>query len=430
MPPVIKNYVEEMQRVSDAALPMLLASCMACISAHARNTYVEYFGKLRPNLYQLVLSKSGSFKTTALQLGCAVIYEEEKKLAADLASTLKSIPLKNKAEQESARLEALTQRAKSSKLLANKTTPERLFIDMSRGHKGVLPISEFGGWLKDQESSYNKTLRSIYTDFYDCPTYYEIKTVGNQDSPIVITDSYISIIGYSARAWLEGQISNKDIMTGFFSRYLIFDLNEPFTIPKPFPEGDPFVIPPTFRDCLNRVERCEGEYRLSEKAREVYEQIYYSIYEVRKNQKENGELLDPFVKRWCPSIIKVALLLHLMEDPSNREIQARHIVTAGRYVAVAIQSTQTILRSGLLSSEFQRNCTRVLEYIASKGGSATRKQILASRKIRMEHGNDGARAYDEVLEYLLETGHINVSPHTLKLETSYSLLKKADGEEE
>lgn len=421
-PEVLQEQVNSLRKVSDASLPMLLSSSIACASAYARHTYVQYCGtKLYPNLYKLVLAKSGAFKSTALELGCHAAYLLEKKITRILKEELQQAKtMSDSKTQKEAQEKALIKRANNSRLLANRTTAERLFRDLSLGQKGLLAASEYGGLLSTMEASYNNTLRATLTELYDCPPFYEVKTKGNENEPIIIENPYISILGFSAPEWLEGQISDKDIMKGFFSRYMIFYTNEPFVRPKPFPEKS-FTPSEKWLRVLEKIEKCSGEYELSEGAKEAFSKIFHSIYDIHDEHIEDTDLLLPFVKRWCPQLLKLALLFHLMETPDERRIEAKQVVSAGNYLQYAIKSTLYVLKSSLLQSEFQRNCTALLSFIAKKGGAATRKEILTSRKLKITKGDDNKDAYDKVLNELVERGQIVFTKAHNNNNSTYSL---------
>jgi hypothetical protein len=425
-PEEIQDYVKSISRSTDASPIMIFGSCLSCISAYASRVYVEYIGKLYPNLYQLFLAASGGFKSTALRYGCYFAYENEKSSAmkqrAELAA---AAAISNKQDRDKEHYCILTRRALSAKLLPAKTTSERLFRDLSRGKKGLLPLSEFSDWLSSFEANYNKPLKAIFTDLYDCPPFYEVTTCGNELDPIVITDPYISILGFSAPDWLEGQVSDKDVMKGFFSRFLIFYVRERGKKLKAWPEA-PFTPSEGFKKVLERIEKCEGEYHFSPEARKHYEAIFDAVQEILAEKQEAHALLEPFTKRWCPSILKVALLLHLAESPNTREIPAKHIRSAAKYIGCAIKSTLHIFKSGLLESEFQRNCTAILKYIAERDGKATRKAILTSRRIKTTKKDDNAKTYDEILEYLIESGQLDVITTAKRNDWIYHLTVEAE----
>jgi len=406
-PDSVKSYIASLQEITDAPLPMLVMATVATLSAYASKTYIPYFGRLYPNLYQLLLSKSGAFKSTAMEMGSHYAIEKESRLAQELKVGIISAGSLPDKERKTKVLEHLLTRAKASKLIATKTTAEMLFLDLSRGVKGLLALSEYGGWLGDMEKSYNKTLKAVFTDLYDCPTYYEIKTKGSDgEPPLVLNHPYITIAGFSSPKWLEDQIANSDILTGFFARYLLFYVAEKDTIPKPFPD---LTKKPqkAFEKVLNNIEKTSGEFTLSKAAKDAYNQVYYAVYGLRDVWSENLDHINPFIKRWCPSILKVALLLQLADEPGNHEIQAKWIVAAARYISYAIASTLHILQSGILESEFMRNCKAIMTLIERRGGTVRRQQIFNSNLIKVGKSRSGTTTYEDVINYLIAANSIS-----------------------
>ena len=407
-PEPFKKYIASLRKISDAPLPMLVASTLGCVSAYASKTYLDYFGRLYPNLYELILGDSGALKSTAMNLGCHYAYEREAEAVKTLRETYaKAAAIQPKENALKAKEEGYQQRAARSKVLPVKTTAEMLIKDMASGYKGVLPLTEFSGWMSSLDASYNKSLRATFTDLYDCPAHYEWKTKKERlEEPVVLSYPFISIVGFSAKEWLIGQVSNTDVLTGFFARYLIFVVNDSDNIPRAFPSGD--VPDAAFEILLEKIEKAEGELFLSAEAKIAYEKIYHGIYDIRKSWGGDRALLDPFIKRWCPAVLKVAQLMQLMADPLSKEISAQWVASAAQYVGFAMKSTLFILRSGMLDSEFTRNCTAIVSFLKERGGQAKRLQILASRRLKLNKGSPDSKEYDRVLTFLIETGKVRL----------------------
>jgi hypothetical protein len=103
-------------------------------------------------------------------------------------------------------------------------------------------------------------------------------------------------------------------------------------------------------------------------------------------------------------------------NPGSRSLSARAIAAGGELVELSLKSTLYLLRSSLSESEFQKDCQKILELLAQKGGMAQRKQILVSKRLQ-----GGVKQYDEILDFLIESGQITVNQKGQKNNWIYSL---------
>ena len=142
------------------------------------------------------------------------------------------------------------------------------------------------------------------------------------------------------------------------------------------------------------------EYEISPEAREHYTMIYETLYD----QFGQIEKLEPFLKHWPAAILKIAMLFQPFLG-GGKILSLESIQKAFEIVRHAIQSTVYLFRNDLGESETQRKCRIIQEYLAKKGGIITRHQLLGSKKL-----NGGTREYGEILEFLCDSGAIEIKP--------------------
>ena len=155
-------------------------------------------------------------------------------------------------------------------------------------------------------------------------------------------------------------------------------------------------------------------------ARSYFEKIHAGIYAALDQLSDRDqELLSPYVKRWSPDVLKVAMIFQSVEDPAIwiKEtaggdagfISVENIQAAAAVVEYAIQSTVYLFQDQLGMSKFQNDCKAVVEYIAKRGGTVERCQLLGSRVL-----TDGVKQYDEILETLIQQGVVTVILNNIK----------------
>ena len=145
---------------------------------------------------------------------------------------------------------------------------------------GTFFHGEFGGWLKGLDRNYNKGFKEFLTDVYDGFSQKKlIKGPNGAGQLFRIDDPAINILTASTIAWISENIKEADRQSGFMQRFTIFyaqqDKKE-IALPTAF-------IPPEGLDKeLKEISSIKGEIELSEEAREIYEEFYFSEAESKK----------------------------------------------------------------------------------------------------------------------------------------------------
>lgn len=438
LPELLRRYVDLICTSSDIDPITVTISVIGMISGFVKKqvyipevNYVNetesgYFTDLYPNIYSLVVTQSGQFKTTAINKGFRIAYQlldliekKEKTLECDFNDNLKT--------EGELNLQFYREGLKSI-FLPQRSTPESLQIDLPELGGGVLVLSELGGWLSSMERHYNNGLKEMFTEFYDVPPSFCISTKG--EGRKYVKKPYISIVSASTIEWVKKNINITDVNTGFFSRFLILNPPGKTNVPPALPERRPWIdkeIEGIIRNILfNKIPKFPREYSLT-KVHKRFTEMHKSLYE-KKNQLpiQTQIILDPFLKRWSPGILKLAMNIQFIIDPDTSEICLEALESAYEIVKYSIKSTTYLFQRSLIESKHQTNCRKLLEYIANRTrhGEVTKwSNIIGSRVL-----DGGGKEYEIVVKDLIDSGKINVKPTDLKKDWIYYLItEREDG---
>ena len=116
------------------------------------------------------------------------------------------------------------------------------------------------------------------------------------------------------------------------------------------------------------------------------------------------KVLDPFVKRWSPGVIKVGLLSQFLIDSNTSLLSEAAIMSGVSMCLYAEQCTRFLFNRELGESDHQTKQRRVVEYIANRQGKIQRQSLLVSRVL-----DGGVKEYNYILESLEESGVLVVT---------------------
>ncbi len=285
LPKQIANYVNGICETTNAHPIMVTSSVLTTISAFLnKRVYIpegEYFQTLYANLWLLNVTKSGQFKSTALNKGSKLALERSK-IAID---KMKEIERKIRVENDKDKIKELENEMLIASLedivLPNKITAEALLSHLSAGHGGAIFTSEFGAWLQNFDKSHNTDLKAIFTELYDVPQSYRYKTKSQGD--FILERPFFSICGVSTLSWLKANLKPDDVSSGFFARFLLFTPPHQDEIPPALPR----VIKPSdphaewmIKKTLENIEDSYC-YKLSGSAKSQFEYIHNQLYQLR-----------------------------------------------------------------------------------------------------------------------------------------------------
>ncbi|MBF0548765.1 MAG: DUF3987 domain-containing protein [Candidatus Riflebacteria bacterium] len=458
LPKILQEYIDHICSTTDAE-PITVTGCLlSLISGFLKlHVYIReddykspprmvYFQRLYTNLYQLNVLSSGLFKTTALNRAFRIGYQkrdEIERAVKELKEGKSGIREKAKeankkkpedfSEQELAEFrqahENLTKLENQDPFLPQKATAEGLLdVELGSGKSGTIYLSEFGAWLQNLQKTYNLDLKAIFTDFFDVPESWTTTTKGSGRK--TIKHPFISICGVSTVDWVKESICHEDISSGFFARFLMFNPPGKKIVPPAMPVRRPGMnqeIEGKIRDILfNRIPENRA-YILSQEAYDCFNSIHAALYSTFEELPEQSrKLLEPYLKRWSPYILKLSMIMQFMTDPNTNEIGMDAILSGAAVVEYAIKSTTYLFQTELGMSKHQDNCRRILGYVARRTKEkkiTTWGDILQSNILK-----EGVKGYEEVISHLVESGSLDEIPSTPKKTTRY-ILKNGFGEQ-
>ena len=417
LPKILADYISSICETTNAHPVMVMISVLGEVSAFfGKRVFIpesEYFQRLYPNLWMLCIAKSGQFKTTALNKGAKLALDKSNKVFSKMKDFQED--QKDKMDERELKKE-IVKISVENPILPNKLTGEAFLEMLSQGHGGVILSSEFGAFLQNLDKNHNNDFKATLTDLYDVPGAFRYKTKTQGD--LILNEPCFSIAGVSTLAWIKPNFKETDVTSGFFARFLIFTPPFKDEIPPALPERrslpDP-RIEQRFSDILSALDEMgEVSYLISEPAKKIFQEFHNNIHEMQRAHSDKcKDTLDPFVKRWSPTTLKLSIFMQYFINPLSREIGAEAIKSAITVILVAIKSTAQLFEGELGESEQQRDCRKLLTWICKrveiKGRPVRRQEIFASTQIKGENGKSDYDKTNQALLMLCERGDLELN---------------------
>lgn len=398
LPKILNEYIQSICKTTEAE-PMIVTQSVLCTLSSLMKKKCcipegQYFQMLYPNLWTLTIAPSGDFKTTALNKGASLAWQLEKEVSKKIREYEDTESVDNEKQQINIRQE--------SAILPNRTTSEGLLTSLSDGCSGMIICSEFGEWLENLTRSHNIGLKPLLTDLYDVPPQYSYKR--SRRGNLIVKRPFITINGVSTMSWVKQNLKASDVSSGFFARFLLFYPPHKKVIPPALPINMKldYSNENEIKTILDNIPQ-DSYWVLSDTTKHLFNSIHNSLYnEMDKQDLITKEFLSPYLKRWSPYILKIAMILQPFINNTN-EIGNKAIEGAYSIVEYAIKSTIYLFKYELGETDQQTKQRKVLEYIAKRGGKVNRSTLQKSKVL-----GGGTMDYDYVLKSLETAGHILV----------------------
>ena len=418
MPPILQDHVREACELTEASSAIIYGTSLSCLGAHAGIKLTiqppNYFIPLYGNLWFLSISESGSFKTTALNAGSARLRDREEKIIyeiKDLESRISTLRETGITDDDDEMIESVNEieRYRSMRnILPNKASWEACIDRMDESGGGVWLLSEFGAWLAMLESNHNRGFRQHLTELYDVPSYFEdaTRTRGSK----VLRYPFVGISGVSTIEFLQGLLGKDDAGSGFLARFLLFKPPITEKIPNALPlkktkiqELHSYRLLSEIYNQLDNIS-VPVEYSLSPSAQKVFEDYHNDMFS-RFQESNDGtkSILDPFLKRWSPSVLKSAILFQYLIDSDSQTISESAVMGGVSLSLYAEKCTRYLFERELGESSHQSKQRKLLEYLANRGGTINRQKLLGSKIL-----DGGHNEYDYVISSLEQSGKLFV----------------------
>ena len=415
-PPLLKNFLHEVSEISEAQPVIVASTVLASIGASAgTNIYFpNYFDPLYPNLWNLTISQSGSFKTTALNLGATALKDQERihmdkivEMQSDRQDLIAS-GVEKDADEVTELEEKIALERKELITLPSKGSWEGIIEQMSETGKGIWLLSEMGAWLAQMEGRHNNKsgFKASVTELYDVPSSWTDRTIGR--GHLLLRDPFMAVCGVSTMEFLKGLLTRDDASTGFLARFLIFRPPSKDSIPPALPSGGRGVRDlDSYRLIAQLHQEVAGyhepiPFKFEPNAKALFEKWHNQLHrEFNQFPEEVRPMLEPFVKRWSPTCIKLSMVMQVLLDSMTDEITDEAVLASISLIQYAIASTKELFSTQLGLSEHQQKCESILDFIVKRGGKVQRRAILQSKRL-----DGGVNEYDYVLNTLEEQGRL------------------------
>ncbi|MFA6991646.1 MAG: DUF3987 domain-containing protein, partial [Candidatus Babeliales bacterium] len=368
LPKILGDYVSIISETTNAHPIMVTSSVLTTFTAFLeKRVFIpegEYFQTLFPNLWILNVTKSGHFKSTALNKGSKLASQKNEAVTTRIKELEASMRTTFDEEEKSEIREEILKTSLQNVILPNKLTAEALLEHLSQGHNGVIFAGEFGGWLQNLDKNHNSDLKAIFTELYDVPHSFRYKTRTQGD--YILNKPCFSICGVSTMAWLKPNLEASDVASGFFARFLMFAPRHRDEIPPALPVCQTISNPLAEEMVIQILETMDAtyQYQLSESAKIVFNAAHEEIYAIQKSFNDKSqEILEPFVKRWSPYLLKLAMIMQLFHDQESKAIEVEAIAFAIPILLAAIHSTAQLFEGELGESDHQHKCSMLIEWI-------------------------------------------------------------------
>ena len=184
---------------------------------------------------------------------------------------------------------------------------------------------------------YSAGLVPLLTDLYDCPTEFEVLTVGRGREKL--KNVCISVLGAGVPMNLQAQLPPEAVKGGFLPRFILGVLPSDWKVRVAVPPGvDARWWGEMVEEAREIVKQGSGPLRLSKEAFERF----VSWYEEELDFGET-EIEDAYLQRIPEQTLRVALLFHLCAR-TGTEISVETFEEARRFVWSLWLQTKPLVR--------------------------------------------------------------------------------------
>ncbi len=375
------DFIDCSNKITDAPDIFEYAAALIAISTiMQKNVYLKWAGgKLYPNIYALLIMKSGGRKST-------------------VAGIVKKI------------LEKFDGEEGASLIYPNDITPEAFYSLAQNQPYGTFFHTEFGGFLKALDRNYNKGMKEFLTDIFDGFSQKKlIKGPNGTGQLFKINDPAVNIFSASTVSWIAENLKEADLKSGFMQRFIIFYAQQDkkeiaLPIASELPTG--LIIK------LKELIEIKGEIKLSQEAKERYEEFYYGESEIKKRQ---SEIYGSYHTRLYTIVIKVAMIYCVMRKDTTI---IKEDIDYAIELKLILEKYLYAVYDKLIKDRNKEIMDKILNIISDNGGIIERSKLL-----RYTHMLK--RDFDNFIDTLIERR--SIASRTEKTKTKSAIYYKKIG---
>lgn len=396
------SYVDYARTLTGAPLAYHLATGLGIVAA-AVGSNARFIGtgdqETWPNLYILLIGETGSYKSTAISIGCNLL-----------------------------------ERAFAGIIAPNEFSREQFLVNLQKRPTSLLKVSEFSTLLSQMDRSYQFGLKEMFTDLYDPYRVYSrtLRGFGGKGEEIIIKRPALTILGASTPEWLVGHLQRDDFRSGFMPRFMMWPSDIMEHDPGPLVRGDAFVANGLVKQLAQLGTVMDATVIFSDAARD-------RIKTFRDNSKSEANLenwpdeLAGLISRSGTYAAKLAVLLTISDEGKQTEYEVKReaAVRATMLMGWLLKAAVGLFETHIVFEKFEKEAQRILRLIPDDGadwstvlrrakmGSVTLKPIIDTL---VERG--------EVLRYSEERGGRGRSTNAVMLRRLYPNLRRNAGNTE
>lgn len=353
----VNTYIHHAMKQTTSPLGYHLGTALTILSSTVPIHYnMNYAGDLHPNLFTLLIGRSGEDqKTTAVSIGKNLLKKASDHIIGDYPAS-----------------------------------PEGLIESLGQKPRQLIPMGEFGKFLSAAQKGYFEPIKTTLTDLWDCESIQRAKA----SETVRVDNPRLSILAACSLPYLEKHTLAEDWTGGFMGRWLVFYCRRERIDPNPVGDKtlEAWLVQELERRCqYGTVGNCLG---LTSNAAQLWSDWFYDIYD-RKGLATN---ITGVLSR-IPTMARKIALLYAWDYGNG--VTGRNWYMDVDVLFPAIQVAEMHLKSliGLFDkiadSPDARLRRQVLDAVESNNGRATLGQIIKHIKLKR-------RTIMEAIEGLLE----------------------------
>lgn len=376
LPPFCKRYLKWTSKSTHSADELLILAFLSTASACLRKS-VQIRGPVNwayPNIWAMFLGKSGSGKSTAVDIPLKMVHELDKPIfdqyQIDFDRYQEEVEEYEKAKKsKKKKQEGLVKKPQyppcqvlSFPLISSlERLAEILSCDISYGL--INTSEEMAAWLINLLKTEN--LKEFCTGCYNGkvpPNLVSYKTSRflNMDEPI------LALCGPSTSEWIFNNLKHTDFQSGFLQR-ILFAINDTKKKKMARPiqlDSDERVyfkskLEDLYQNGLKHMNDPK-KFELEESAWQRFEELFESL-EQRKRNIQDDVIISCLDRYWNDYLFKFALVLHVMQD----DWRNKPTIT-----------TETLNQAALIIEYYEAVILHVLEDLQNKDAESMMKKII------------------------------------------------------
>jgi len=388
------NWIEQVMAATEyAETPRSFirwAALSALSAVAAPNVFLDkVFYKLSPNIYTLILAKSGLGKGFPVSLAKALVKKAHCTRVIDGRNSIQSM---------------------IKELGTIKTGPNNNGTINLKDSRGFLISGEFADFV-----TYDPQAFIILTDLYDTHYNEEWKNSFKNTGIDVLKNPCLTMLAASSPVHFKECLPTASITGGFIGRTLLIYEDKRSRINPLIDKPEVVFSIDQLSEYLAKLSEIKGEFQWSPSGRQVFEP-WYEQYRIR-GDADNSDTTGT-EQRMNDHVLKIAMLLQLAEDYNELTITGRHVATAiALCEEVAKNAKRNLLTEGKSASK--DHVKVVLESLFKS------KDFTSSRSLMMSNnwGHINTIELDVAVESLKQMGFLEEFTH--KDQIYYKLGPKA-----